>query len=459
MKTFPIERIKQTLGVWRSSHEYQASQKRAAFTMLMLFVSTVVVGADRKNDRRFVESKGSEKSEQSKSARASDVQSSKLRERPQSGWLYVLDTNDMKSESQVLLVDPEQERVIKTFTAGMAPDMALSTDGTRLYVAYTIYNSNGWGRKDFLEVIDTASGSVLKKITDADRWISTVPQYPSSMTFSADGRWLYVFKHLQTSNTDTYFVATFDPYTNRFLPEKAMLRGCVSATMLSSPKNQQLDVICSGTSDIQFLEPGSSGAAIAPAISDAIAPLPKLSLRSKDVAEHGRRIGPSFLSSDGRTLTVIMGDGRLFEVNNESRDIMKTGAIDSGGEKTNNSSTKEAANVTDDGLAGSWIRNQAPVFSPDGAKVYLGIGRLVHLNQGVQSFDRVMVFDSRAFKRTATIKTAYPFESLALSRDGRYLYAISTEQASIMVLDTADQGKIRTIYGIGRTPIRAIVAP
>lgn len=87
MKPFPIGHMKQTFGVWRSRHEYQASEKRAAFTMLMLLVSTVVVGADRKNDRRFVEWKGSEKSERSKSARASDVQSSKLRERPQSGWL------------------------------------------------------------------------------------------------------------------------------------------------------------------------------------------------------------------------------------------------------------------------------------------------------------------------------------------------------------------------------------
>jgi hypothetical protein len=60
-----------------------------------------------------------------------------------------------------------------------------------------------------------------------------------------------------------------------------MLQGCVSVTMLSSPKSQQLDVICrSGTSDVQFLEPASSGAAIAAGISDAPT-RPKLSLRSK----------------------------------------------------------------------------------------------------------------------------------------------------------------------------------
>lgn len=125
----------------------------------------------------------------------------------------------------------------------------------------------------------------------------------------------------------------------------------------------------------------------------------------------------------------------------------------------NNTARKEAANVADDGLASSWIRYQEPVLSPDGAKLYLGIGRLAHLQQGVQSFDRVMVFDSQALRRTATIKTPYPFESIALSRDGQYLYAISTEQASIMVINTADQARIHTIYGIGRTPIRAIIAP
>lgn len=112
-----------------------------------------------------------------------------------------------------------------------------------------------------------------------------------------------------------------------------------------------------------------------------------------------------------------------------------------------------------DWLADSWIRYQVAPKSPDGTKLYVGVGRLIHLRNGVQLFDRIVVLDSQTLARVGTIKTSQLFYSLCLSKDGRHLYAVSPEQGSLMVIDTGTQRELRTIYGIGTTPIFAIVAP
>src|SRR6266853_540177 len=58
-------------------------------------------------------------------------------EKPRSGWLYVVDSKKGRAEAQILLVDPAKGLVVKTFRTDMEPDITLSPDGTRLYVAST----------------------------------------------------------------------------------------------------------------------------------------------------------------------------------------------------------------------------------------------------------------------------------------------------------------------------------
>jgi YVTN family beta-propeller protein len=425
-----------------------------ACVMAILFIGAVVGDAAQQSGGRtgaaFNQSPASVKFS------GSEISTSlKKREERQSGWLYLLDSNNKAKESQVLLVDPERGQVIRTFKTGYTPDMALSPDGTRLYVASTLWTSDQWGQ-GILQVIDTASGEVLKTVDNPDRRLSTVREYPSDMVFSPNGRWLYISKVHQTLEGDFFYIATFDTARGRFLPQRARLPGC-GATLVP-PGGQQLSVICSGTLDVRFLDVRKNGAAISVKSSVGIPPS-RLSPSSKGVAEHGRRVGLGFLSIDGSTLTVIMGDGRFFKIDKQSRTIMRTDAIDSDARKITNSAAEISNNAAEDWLADSWIRYQPPTLSPNGMKLYVGVGRLSHLRQGVQSFDRIVVFDSQTLKRVETIKPSQPFFSLTLGKDGRHLYAISPEQASIMVIDTATQREIRTIYGIGTSPIWAIVAP
>jgi DNA-binding beta-propeller fold protein YncE len=85
--------------------------------------------------------------------------------------LYILDSNNNKEESQVLVVDVEDGRVVKTFRAGSTPDMALSPDGKRLYIASTWWTAERWGGGT-LDVIDAATGTLLQRVDNPDRGLS-----------------------------------------------------------------------------------------------------------------------------------------------------------------------------------------------------------------------------------------------------------------------------------------------
>src|SRR6476660_2256115 len=60
------------------------------------------------------------------------------------GWLYVLDTDNGGSNGQVILIDSSTGTVGRIYKAGYHPDMALSPDGSRLYIS-SIKSAGGTG--------------------------------------------------------------------------------------------------------------------------------------------------------------------------------------------------------------------------------------------------------------------------------------------------------------------------
>src|SRR6266481_7907085 len=81
--------------------------------------------------------------------------------RPNSGWLYVVDSHRNVSESAVLVVDPEKGRIIASLPTGFQPDIAVSPDGLRLYLSYSERGTTSGGE---LAVIDTSTGAVLREV-------------------------------------------------------------------------------------------------------------------------------------------------------------------------------------------------------------------------------------------------------------------------------------------------------
>ena len=356
-------------------------------------------------------------------------------ERPKPGWLYVLDySQDQKTasgaDSEILLVDPQQGHVKGRIVAGDSPDILLSPDGTRLYIASILEIG------DSLSIIDTTSGTVLQTVPLHNRWRYTIVSGNTTMGISQDGRWLYILKlygipigdpnRRPRQFIDKYTVAAFDTTHGVFLPEEAPVPHCLFGMMFSSPDDQQVQVLCSGSNAVHFLRLTPSGlAVIAPKLA-----LPRGADKQRPVVATGIRLRNG-------DLFAIMSDGRVMEIDSNLRKITRS--------------------LVKDWLADRWVPQDQVFCSPDGTKLYVAVGRLVARSTG--KVDEILVFETSGGQLLGTIKTSRPFWSLAMSPDGQYLYGISRESRSLLVIDANTYQEMRTISGIGVEPARALVAP
>ena len=94
--------------------------------------------------------------------------------------------------------------------------------------------------------------------------------------------------------------------------------------------------------------------------------------------------------------------------------------------------------------------------SPDNTKVYFGYGPLAP--NGMATSAELRVFDTTTWRQLGRIQTSVPFWSMAISKDGKLIYALAPEQHRILVIDTATLQERRTI-DVGRTPSLVLVAP
>jgi len=353
--------------------------------------------------------------------------------------LYIVDSNQGQLSSRVLLIDPQDKRVLKTFNAGLQPDIAVSPDGTRLYLAFTEYQPD---RMDKLQVIDTSSGAVLQTVENPERWLGTAPRYASKMAISSDGRRLYIYKDHQTTKGDFYYLATFDTEKGKFLPETVALPGCLSAILVPLAEEGRINVLCTGMGDVRFLNVSESGAA-------AVSRIP---LRQSVAKSHGRNIGYVIPSRDGQRLAVVMGDGTFYNIDNKDRKVLRTGEIQ-------NEAPAGAKVAIPDGLIERWIGVQPSTVSVDGSEAYVGVGYLENLRKGNRSFDEVAVLDTQNLKIRRVLQTSRPITALYRSKEGRYLYGLAQDDDSILVIDTATGGQVDVISGLVRTPTLLVNAP
>lgn len=345
----------------------------------------------------------------------------------QPGWLYVVDSKHGAAEGQVIVLDPEQGRVVRTFATGMSPDIALSPDGKRLYVASTRPERDGQPARDELSIIETASGRVIQTVDNTDRAYYNVQPAFSNMAFSPNGRWLYVSKiSLVGPEVILYWVATLDTRTNRFLPGRAELPGCGSTQLLPLEKERQLQVVCTDTMDVRALK----------VMPDGTAATLTTKLKRPGRAPKVDTPAYSFLAGDGSNTTVTV-DGQILKVDTAGR------------------TTREVAAVN--APARRWIHSGAQ--SPDRSRVYISLQVPADVDQGQWLADRINAYDLRGSGLLGTVETSRPFSYLAVSRDGRSLYAVDTAGAKVLVIDTATLSETRTIGNVGVSPSLILSAP
>lgn len=377
--------------------------------------------------------------------------------RSDSGWLYVVDSKRNASESAVLVLDPDKGRVVASFSGGYQPDIALSPDGSRLYFSYSDYENPSEGK---LQVIDTSTGAVVKELPNKNRWLTDSYSYAPNVVLSPDGAWLYLFKAI-AAQSSTYYIEVFDTRRNAFLPNKVELPDCVSATMVHSVVGDGVYVVCHETREVLFVgvNPDSKTAepsAVVLDVGNGLGPPP----RKIDPQTHEKRnkyhTATGFPNLDGRTFTVITTDGLFLRGDVSSRRAIEHGSID---RTISGSTTKPATPDSPGWLDDRWVRAQAPVLSPDGKRLYLGLGTNKLRYHGSQFLDEIAVLDAGSLDLVNSLNPNRTFWSFAISSNRSRIYVVDPDHAVISILDANNGRELGVMTGVGTYPVYAVVAP
>jgi DNA-binding beta-propeller fold protein YncE len=362
--------------------------------------------------------------------------------KPRSGLVFVLDAGGPAGKAQVLLVDPANGSVVRRLNADHNPDMALSPDGERLYVA------SGVGDAGRLDIYDAGSGKLLRTVANEDRHLTTSNIHTSDMAFSPDGKWLYVYKY--EMETDDYHVATFDTSQDRFLPERASLPGCMSAILLPSDEPRRLAVLCASTQDLRFVRIAPNGKG-----QGAALPLRPRGRQSR----FGQQLSLSTALPTASGLKVVVNDGSYFDVDNVGRKIKGLGVVDAKLRRTAHNESPGLVADGEDWMAGMWIPRQTPTGSAKNGRVYFGIGQLADLRRSDWLFSTIGVFDSDTLDRVGVIESTRRLFSIAVNAAGDRLYGVDPAGKSLVVFDTGSGQEIGVVENVAETPILVIAVP
>jgi len=163
---------------------------------------------------------------------------------------------------------PGGPRVARSFEALSAPDLAVSPDGSRLYVI-----SGDRRPGDELVAFDVATGEAEMTVRlQPEGRLFRVSGWPfpccPTMELSPDARWLFLLWVTPGDEGErTVFVATLDTVEGRMLPEMMPLDECEPGiqALVPLPRVRRLAVVCGRSADVRFLEASETGSVAASA--------------------------------------------------------------------------------------------------------------------------------------------------------------------------------------------------
>jgi DNA-binding beta-propeller fold protein YncE len=342
---------------------------------------------------------------------------------PHTGWLYVLDTEDGGYSSRVLLVDPSTSEVMQTYKAGYRPDMVLSPDGSRLYVASDWVNPSTQLLQGFLETYDTNSGKLIGKAANPDMLTSTVPIYRTRMAISPSGRYIYMLKDHNTVETVDFYVTAFDTSLGRVLRDHVSIPEC-NAVLLPTSRDLTLYVGCMDSAYVREI-----------GLSDSDEPQMNESLPVKGFTLMNRW-GAMFLMPNEKGIGLIARDSSGLVLDRSSGTVQNLSKLLSTGKLTGMQSALVSRNRSD---------------------AYFAAGESEH--DTFEWYDQVVRLDLTTLAVKATSPTSLPFFSVTLSGDGSTLYTLNPERATMTAIDSSSLRELRRMSRIGQTPIFAIPVP
>ncbi len=301
-----------------------------------------------------------------------------------SAWIVTADGGG----GHVLKLDIGSGTVLQSVATDNSPDLAVSPDGTRLYLAATIVKGN----RDVLQVIDSSSGAILETVDNQDRYGKYGFFPPSDMVTSPDGRHLYILKrHSAKGEPDVTFVSAFDTSALQFTGT-ATVGDCASSS-LNASASDHIVLVCGGANKIYRISLDSNGNPGTVKTFALPSPPPIL------LTHEAHATGDIRAVVWGSAPFVFLGrlDGTVWKVNSNDGTLVATSAGP---------------------IANKFIGGVGGALSQDGKLLFIAcdvVGNWDGLQQSIATFD------STSLTLIGIVKTSSRFNSVAMSPSGNQL--------------------------------------
>lgn len=364
---------------------------------------------------------------------------------PQTRLLYVLDTTGWRFPTEVLLVDAVHDHVLKKFSnqhAGYGADMALSPDGSRLYVSSGRLNP---GIGAVMDTFDTYTGNLITETENPDFIVKQQIVYRNKMVISPTGKYIYMLKMkgesgpatlnkgISSQDADDLYVTAFDTEKGQFLPLHVSLSPCNDPVALPTNQDLVFDVVCSESYFVLEIAGSESGA-------------PPKTTRIPITGYHDRVNGPwatAFELPDERKIALFARDGSRFAMNPSSGDVqIVRGTFKSG------TDVELHRGATSTHLGFGYF-----AIGQTSGGISYGLGG------SYEKFDCIEEMNLATLRLSGEFCPSSRFYSMALSRDGNILYAVNPVEATITVIDATTMKESGELREIGTRPIFAVAAP
>lgn len=344
--------------------------------------------------------------------------------------LYVVDEG-RGFASQVLKVDGSSGRVLDRYNSFDDPSIAVSSDGSRLYVASLHPSPDAGNLQDYMEVIDTTSGKVIKRAPlDNLRWQFTGAVLFPTLAVSPTGDAVYMMER-DTRLQDQYedFIGVFDTASGQVLPQKASLGRCGGGVLLPTNEARSLVVICPDSNDVRFLSFDSDGLVL----KNATLALPE-SDADESADPYANRVSWGSISPDGQTVYAVTRAGGVIVIDVPSQGIRSRSVIDL--------------------EQGSSVALNKVALLNGGRTMALGTGPSV--GAGIVEANSIVLVETDSWSQIGATLGLDPFWSMAANRTD--VFAVGAAAPYIDAIDTAARRRVR-FNMIGATPRIVVVSP
>ena len=328
--------------------------------------------------------------------------------------IYIVDPKDQGVLSNIFMVDPDTQRIVWTIQTRFLPEVVLSPDNQRLYVAdsYRAQVTRG-AQQDALSIFDAHNGSLLvDDIPIQGRLLYKAwPLTRDSFMFiSDDGQQLLIEKY---GDPDIHQLRLAVLSTTQFeLMHEGLLPPCDHRIVAFSDR-----WICIHNTTLFELNPlVQSGG------KKALLTIPGFSVVSVIFDAQLNRL---YTVDANATVNVI--DVKNFTVLETKRFEISEG----------------------------WRFARNIALAPDSKRIYISL--FSNANQSNIFIDAVAVYDTANWKPIARFNFASPNYHFALSASGDHLYAISPDTRSLAIYDTESFQQIARMNDLGGMPSLILV--